>query len=656
LKIVTHDLDKSHIMPFAKVSAFIEQPSPKRRVSWYSIACASVVGAAVLIHARYYWPFLSDDSLISLRYTKNLLAGHGLVWNVGERVEGYSNLLWMLIVAALGACGVDLIVAARILGLACTLLTALAIVWPISNADRRETTYRMGVGLLFAFCAPTAVWAIGGLEQPLLAVLLAWAYRLAGQELTAPVPLRRNVFLIGALLGGLCLTRPDGPIFTIALVGAIFHIRGISRSTLQLSVQLIVIPVATYAAQLGFRLIYYGEWVPNTALVKLAGTLERANEGIEYLVMAMRGAWPLIAVALVAVFVQRGERVARARIAILLWPIVLWSAYVVFIGGDVFPAYRHFIPIIVMLSLLAATGATPFTRLGPRGLALAIVAIAALAGTLLIFQSRDKNNVRARQERWEFDGQVVGTMLKRGFGASEPWLATSTAGCLPYWSELPAIDTLGLNDYYIARHPPAGYQQGPLGHNLGDGAYVLRRNPDLVMFCSWKYPPTYGGEPCFVGDKQLMDSPEFHDRYTLVSFVGDEPYTFMTRIWVLRDSERIGIRRKSQTVDVPAFLFNGHRGSVARLDQSNRFFVTVDRRTPAKLSEFMLPPGQWALTVDATGAPLRVRISQAGSATLTTNAATVVTVVPNIPLFIEVTSDNPSAQFRAMSFRRTDTQ
>ena len=50
--------------------------------------------------------FLCDDAFISFRYARNLLEGHGLVFNPGERVEGYTNLLWVLELAALwGAFG-----------------------------------------------------------------------------------------------------------------------------------------------------------------------------------------------------------------------------------------------------------------------------------------------------------------------------------------------------------------------------------------------------------------------------------------------------------------------------------------------------------------------------------------------------------------------
>src|SRR5262245_15180176 len=60
----------------------------------------------LLAHAASY-SFLTDDAYISFRYARNLADGHGLVFNPGgERVEGYSNFLWVLILAAFDRAGI----------------------------------------------------------------------------------------------------------------------------------------------------------------------------------------------------------------------------------------------------------------------------------------------------------------------------------------------------------------------------------------------------------------------------------------------------------------------------------------------------------------------------------------------------------------------
>ena len=47
------------------------------------------------------WHFLYDDAYISFRYARNLIEHGELVWNLGERVEGYTNFLHVLSTSSL---------------------------------------------------------------------------------------------------------------------------------------------------------------------------------------------------------------------------------------------------------------------------------------------------------------------------------------------------------------------------------------------------------------------------------------------------------------------------------------------------------------------------------------------------------------------------
>src|SRR5581483_8262248 len=100
--------------------------------------------------------------------------------------------------------------------------------------------------------------------------------------------------------------------------------------------------------------------------------------------------------------------------------------------------------------------------------------VAAVLGTATPWR-RDPEVQRGHDERWEWDGKVLGDLLRRAFSPSQPLMAVDTAGCLPYFSGLPSLDMLGLNDAYIAHHTPAGFGHGAIGHELGDGRYVLSR-------------------------------------------------------------------------------------------------------------------------------------------------------------------------------------
>ncbi|HVR20316.1 MAG TPA: hypothetical protein VMS65_11485, partial [Polyangiaceae bacterium] len=68
----------------------------RRFEKFLPVTLVVLLGVALLLHALHYYPFISDDALISLRYARRFAQGLGLTWTDGERVEGYTNLLWVL--------------------------------------------------------------------------------------------------------------------------------------------------------------------------------------------------------------------------------------------------------------------------------------------------------------------------------------------------------------------------------------------------------------------------------------------------------------------------------------------------------------------------------------------------------------------------------
>ena len=108
--------------------------------------------------------FLCDDAFISFRYVRNLLEGHGLVFNPGEYVEGYSNFLWVLELAALwGIFGIRPEDAAPWLSVACTAGTLAAMLWWVARAPglrHRRLVAWMALGLVCS-SATFVVWTSG---------------------------------------------------------------------------------------------------------------------------------------------------------------------------------------------------------------------------------------------------------------------------------------------------------------------------------------------------------------------------------------------------------------------------------------------------------------------------------------------------------------
>ena len=139
---------------------------------WRWTAIAALPGLALFAaQAGWPWPFFSDDSFISLRFSERLLQGDGLTWTDGERVEGYSNLLWVLLTAALGAIGLELVTAARLLGALCTVAALIALADALRPRDLRSAVVAAAAPALVAATQPVMIWSLAGLEGPLLLAL-----------------------------------------------------------------------------------------------------------------------------------------------------------------------------------------------------------------------------------------------------------------------------------------------------------------------------------------------------------------------------------------------------------------------------------------------------------------------------------------------------
>lgn len=574
----------------------------------FIIILALGLGGLVL-HAAHYWPFLADDALISLRYSERLLQGKGLTWTEGVPVEGYSNFLWVLLNAGMGALGVNLVASLRLLGFAGMGAALAAILWASRPVQRCNLMPALAGSLAFLLAGPVAIWTIGGLEQPLLLALLAWGLVLLYPLLTRPDAGVKHMLLPGLFLALVCITRPDGPIFTASAVLALFVARGFKRRTFLLALGLGILPAFFYLAQLGFRRLYYGQWVPNTAFVKVSPSRAHIMDGLDYLWKGLISMAPLVLVAAFSTAAGMLNRQQRPRIVLLAGTAGAWMGYVVFIGGDIFPGWRHMLPLVLIFALLTVEG---LLWLSSRisGCILRSAALAGLGFLLVVYgwlQFADPENRRAIGERWEWDGEVIGLMLKEGFDQNQPLLAVEPAGCLPYWSQLPSVDMLGLNDAYIAQNPPADFGQGWIGHELGNGAYVLSRQPDLVVFCL----PQGSETACFRSGQEMDDDPLFLNQYTLVSFEGQTPYPVLSRIWVRRFGDRAGIRREGTGWFIPAYLLNGNPATVARLDEDGNFAIQVSSAQPALIRGFPLQAGGWRLEVDSNH-PVQVAIRMAG--------------------------------------------
>jgi hypothetical protein len=122
-------------------------------------------------------------------------------------------------------------------------------------------------------------------------------------------------------------------------------------------------------------------------------------------------------------------------------------------------------------------------------------------------------------------------------------LATGPAGAIPYYSGLKTIDMWGINDREIGRRRMAGMGSGPAGHEKGDGALVLGRRPDVILFTEARFsraPMPEQAVPLgylYVSERELLDLADFHRLYRWRSVrLQDRFMNFYQR----KDSEGMG--------------------------------------------------------------------------------------------------------------------
>jgi hypothetical protein len=202
----------------------------------------------------------------------------------------------------------------------------------------------------------------------------------------------------------------------------------------------------------------------------------------------------------------------------------------------------------------------------------------------------------------------IGRFLQTAFGEQDPLVAVDAAGALPYFApKLRMLDMLGLNDRFLAHNPPPSLGHGLVGHELGNGAYLLRRKPDIIAF----HHADGHVRAMWRTGVEAQRTREFRRFYQLVTFdtLGQE--RVRPQLWVRREDGKIGATRGQDEIVVPGFLASSlGNGVVAMLDREGRMGAVLDGRSQARLDWLHVPPGDWEIRVESTG-PVHVRVQAA---------------------------------------------
>ncbi|MBV8763123.1 MAG: hypothetical protein JO257_37905 [Deltaproteobacteria bacterium] len=432
-----------------------------RRAGW---AIAIVAGVLALAHAiSRTW--LCDDAFISFRYADHLAHGHGLVFNVGERVEGDTNFLWTLWIAV-----------GRLFGASAT---GWAIVWGlVAYAGTIALVARRSLQLddipsAVVFAAAHVGWAefaTSGLETSAFTLCAFAGYVLVCPESDEPAS-RRRIAAAGAVFALASLTRPDGVLFG-AVAGAWLLAQKRVRDGLVLAAAFAIV----WLPPTVWRISYYGDFFPNTYYAKSAW-LPWWSQGRWYGLWYLERYLPFVLVPF-ALLTK-----ARKRAALELAMVAVYTLYVMRVGGD-FMFARLFVPLTPFLVLLLQR-AIGLCRPHMR-----IVLTVAAAASLKWMPMPPRDNLRGIfDERhfyairsWAVDSDAHGAVLARQLRGLPVVLGFSGAAArLVYRSDVPtAIETeTGLTDPEIAHQPLMA--RGRVGHEKhAQPAYLFSRGVDFV--------------------------------------------------------------------------------------------------------------------------------------------------------------------------------
>jgi hypothetical protein len=212
-----------------------------------------------------------DDAYITFRYAENLRDGHGLRWNPdAEPCEGYSNLSYVVLIAALGAAGIDPVAAALLLASASLIALALLLWWAGRAAGQAAPLALVPAVLVFGQ-GDIEVHASRGLETCLFGLLAVCQLTTAARLAATTKPARGHALLAAFVGTALFLTRPDGVLISLCCwITAGWRVRRDPgrRGPLAMAVGVWVLSGAAYAA---WKLYLFGYLLPNPFYAKSGG-------------------------------------------------------------------------------------------------------------------------------------------------------------------------------------------------------------------------------------------------------------------------------------------------------------------------------------------------------------------------------------------------
>ncbi len=473
---------------------------------WVLVACVVYVAQVSSEFARAYHFHVVDDAYISFQYARNWVSGHGLVFNPGQYVEGYTNFLWVVILApfyALSqALSVDFTTMAIGLSIVISLLN-LALVYAIAQRLFDRDWFATSVALLL--CAVDNAYlgyAMSALENPLLSFwILAAAYAWLRRS-------RLRWLGTGIAMIAATMTRPDAGLLVAcfglsSLVGVVItdpsRPEDTRRKIAKHAASAIGVFVIGYGAYFAWRYAYYGALLPNTFYLKIGTNIDATERGLRYSLSFLEDRYYVPALAAIAVIWPR-----HTIVRWMLLYAVVHATYVAYVGGDFYSGHRFYVALLPVFALLVgwvlhrlrarAARLRPAQWLCRRPARMAVTI--GFAGAALAFGLSHLSQRGFQRGPWAHEIRMWGDKVHNNVLFTE-WLGTFTEpgesivvgdiGSAGFLTDLVVHDVYGVIDPVIARKEVKNFGHGKAGHEKrASRSYLLERKPTYVK---WGYVP-----------------------------------------------------------------------------------------------------------------------------------------------------------------------
>jgi arabinofuranosyltransferase len=529
----------------AMVATSISRPTTAR--------LALALLALLVSFAGVLWPpWLSDDAFISFRYAQNLAGGNGLVYNIGERVEGYTNFLWTMIAAGVIRSGSDIIWFAYFSGTIIAVVLVLAtyhLACMLSLLDGADKGTR-GHGAIPGLPAHPLT---GSPPHALVAALIVATHQGVLLYTSRGAGLETGFFALLVLLGvtaylkGISLINSGYSLFTIhySFAGLIFALASMTRpegvlitgltaahlawhnfierkaqstknskhsflfSVLRSLFSMLLPYLLIFLPYFLWRMNYYGDLLPNTFYAKTGGGLRQVERGLAYAgAFALTLGGPLL--LLIAVPPRQGWwALMRGWRSYLLLVVGTYTAYIIAVGGDHFRGERFFVPLVPLFAVLVAAGLREVYRALSTQHSALVTGLASLTIALLLALGSGVALSRTAPYDYIIRGLDESVWIWREIGwwmadntPPEASIAATGAGAIAYYSERTTIDLYGLTDKHIARVENPNMGEGVAGHEKSDPAYVLNERKPTYIPQMWE--DYFGGPDALAGNYKLI--------------------------------------------------------------------------------------------------------------------------------------------------------